>query len=104
MIFHLGTELPKPAGTELDHESSALTGEEARIVKDQIRRNTRLIDQYIDRLDLLVNKERYPQQAVFLHKIRRRLELLMEENDTFRKVLWRHYQTEALADTGIVMS
>lgn len=92
MIFHLGTELPKPADKELNHLSSSLTCEEIRILKQQIRKNAVLIDDYIDRLDLLVNKERYPRSAVFLEKIRRRLELLMEENDTFRAVLWKHYQ------------
>jgi len=99
MIFHLGTELPEPKVKTLDHDSVGLTEEEQRIIKDQIRRNSKLINVYVDRLDLLVNKERYPNQAVFLQKIRRRLELLMEENDTFRKVLWKHYQTEDLLRT-----
>jgi hypothetical protein len=45
---------------------------------------------------MLVNKERYPHRAVFIEKIRRRLELLMEENDTFRNVLWKHVQKEDL--------
>ncbi len=91
MIFHLGFELPEPVDTTLDHETSDLTGEEIRILKQQIRKNTLVIDGYVDRLDLLVNKERYPHRAVFIEKIRRRLFLLMEENNTFRKVLWKHY-------------
>ncbi len=94
MIFHLGFELPQPVSTELDHESSALTREEIRILKSQIRSNALLINQFVERLELLVNKERYPQRAVFIEKIRRRLDLLMEENDTFRNVLWKHVQKE----------
>lgn len=92
MIFHLGFELPQPVDTTLDHETSELTGEEIRILKRQIRKNASVIDDYVDRIDLLVNKERYPRRAVFIEKIRRRLFLLMEENNTFRKVLWTHFQ------------
>ena len=95
MIFHLGFELPEPVSKELDSESQALTREEIRILKSQIRSNTVLINEFVDRLELFVNKERYPQRAVFLEKIRRRLELLMEENDTFRNVLWQHMQRES---------
>ena len=92
MIFHLSYELPSPVSTALDSSVPDLTTEEIRILKQQIRKNADFIDQYVSRLDLLVNKERYPHRAVFIEKIRRRLELLMEENDTFRKVLWKHYQ------------
>lgn len=100
MILHLGFELPTPVNTTLDHEVPELTSEEKRILQSQIRKNSILIDEYIQRLDLLVNKERYPVQAVFLEKIRRRLVLLMEENDTFRKVLWSHYQKEDFLKKG----
>ena len=93
MIFHLSYELPKPVSQELNADSPDLTGEEIRILKVQISKNSEKVGEYVSRLDLLVNKERYPHKAVFIEKIRRRLELLMEENDTFRKVLWRHYQT-----------
>jgi len=96
MIFHVATELPEPETKTLDHESDSLTREETRILQRQIRKNSELINDFVSRLDLLVNKERYPKKAVFIEKIRRRLELLMEENDTFRKVLWRHYQQEEL--------
>lgn len=96
MIFHLGFELPAPVSTALDSESPALTSEEMRILKQQIRKNAVLIDDYVDRLDLFVNKEKYPRRAVFIQKMRRRLELLMEENDTFRQVLWTHFQREDL--------
>ena len=96
MIFHFGYELPVKVSTELNHESQDLTSEEIKILRKQIRQNSVLIDQYVDRLELFVNKERYPPKAVFLQKIRRRLELLMEENDTFRNVLWRHYQRQEI--------
>lgn len=98
MLFHLNCDIPDPASKRLDHESVGLTGEEIRIVRQQIRRNSELIDEFVDRLDLLVNKEKYPRRAVFIQKIRRRLELLMEENDTFRGVLWKHYQAQEVAN------
>ena len=98
MMFHLGFELPIPVSTALDHEKSDLTPEEIKILRRQIQQNSRFIGEYVTRLDLLVNKERYPRRAVFIEKMRRRLELLMEENDTFRKTLWKHYlQREAQA-------
>ena len=93
MIFHLSFELPKQESAVLDADTPDLTSEEVRILRRQIRGNTCLVEDYVMRLDLLVNKERYPRGAIFIEKIRRRLELLMEENDTFRKVLWKHYQT-----------
>lgn len=91
MIFHLGFELPASVSTELDHEKQDLTPEEIKILRRQITRNSMFINEHVSRLDLLVNKERYPRRAIFIEKIRRRLELLMEENDTFRKTLWKHY-------------
>jgi hypothetical protein len=94
MIFHLGFELPIPQSTLLNADSSDLTQEEIRIIKAQIRRNSAQVNQFVDRLTLLVLKEKYPPQAVFIQKIRRRLEILMEENDTFRQVLWKHFQKE----------
>ena len=96
MIFHLRTEIPEKTEALLDHESPDLTREETRILKAQIRRNAILIETYIERLDLFVNKERYPHREVFLEKIRRRMELLMAENDTFRKVLWNHCLSEEI--------
>ena len=99
MIFHLGYELPKQTSNELNHESPLLTDAEAKIIRDQIRKNTVLINEYIDRLDLFVNKERYPRKEDFIEKIRCRMYLLMEENDTFRKVLWEHTQREDVVQT-----
>jgi len=97
MMFHLANELPNPKKTELNHEISDLTEEEESILKRQIRSNSILIGRFVNRLDLLVNKEKYPRGAVFIEKIRSRLFLLMEENDTFRKVLWKHYQSEEVS-------
>lgn len=96
MILHLGFELPKPPAVHLDHESTSLTEEEVRIIKKQIRSNRILIDEHVNRLELFVTKEKYPQRAIFIEQIRRRLELLMEENDTFRSVLWKNLQTEEM--------
>lgn len=94
MIFHLGFEIPKPDSKKLDHESPCFTDEEVAIIKRQIRRNAILVMRYIYRLDLFINKEKYPREETFIRKIRRSLELLMAENDTFRKVIWKHYQRE----------
>jgi hypothetical protein len=96
MMFHYGTDLPEKTPAVLDHESPDLTAHEIRILKDQILKNGRVIAEYLSRLDLLVNKERYPQKAEFLGKIREKLNLLMDENDTFREVLWKHFQQQEL--------
>ena len=90
MVFHLGFELPVPQ--VMDAEGEELTPLEVEIVQKQIRKNTVVIDTYVDRLDLLVNKEEYPSREAFIQKIRDRMFLLMEENDTFRRLLWRHWQ------------
>lgn len=100
MIFHVRTEIPEPCSKHLDCESLSLTDEEGRILKTQIRKNNGLIGDYIHRLDLFLNQERYPQNAVFIQKMRRRLDLLIEENDTFRKVLWKNEQTSKLTVRG----
>ena len=96
MIFHLGFELPQTEAPVLDSEAGNLTPEEFRILRAQIQKNSVIIDDHISRLELFVNKEKYPPGETFLHRIRKRLELLMEENDTFRKVVWRHVQSEEL--------
>ncbi len=90
MVFHLGFELPAPE--VMDAEGEDLTPLEVKIVQKQIRKNSAVIDDYVDRLDLLVNKEHHPNREVFIRKIRERMFLLMEENDTFRRLLWRHWQ------------
>ena len=91
-MFHLGFELPRPK--VLDADKEGLTPYELEIIKRQIRKNADVIDSYINRLDLFVNQEKYPRQEKFLEKIRDRMFLLMEENDTFRRLLWQHLQTE----------
>jgi hypothetical protein len=95
MIFHMGYELPAARPKVLDAGAERFTCEEVRIVKDQIRKNMALIDNYVRRIDLFVNQEMYPQKEAFVEKLRGRLFLLMEENDTFRKVLWKHYSAES---------
>ncbi len=101
MIFHLRTEVPEPVSDVLDHESSNLTPAEETIVRTQIRRNNRFISEYIARLDLLLNQEGYPPTAVFIQRMRRKLDLLIEENDTFRKVLWKNFQQSNLRSIPI---
>ena len=90
MILHLGFELPQKESPYLDADSEQLTSEEVRIIKRQIRSNSGVIHHMLLRMDLLVNREKYPHRADFIERIRQRLFILMEENDTFRKVLGRH--------------
>ena len=92
MVFHLGFELLEPR--VLDAEGEELTPYELEIIKKQIRKNADVIDSYVKRIDLFVNKEKYPKQEKFAKKIRDRMFLLMEENDTFRRLLWHHLQSE----------
>ncbi|MBI3999406.1 MAG: hypothetical protein HY351_02220, partial [Candidatus Omnitrophica bacterium] len=58
----------------------------------QVRANSLAIDHYIEVIDLLINKERCPKDANTLIFLRQRLAIAIAENDTFRKVLWRHMQ------------
>lgn len=96
MILHFGFELPVPASTAMNHETPGLTQEEMRIIKKQIRQNADMANRYVAKLELFVNHEGHSPEAPFVEKIRKRLELLMEENDTFRKVLWAQYQKEEM--------
>ena len=93
MILHLGHDLPVKEASALDCESPAFTSEEMRIVKNQIRRNKTVIDEHVRRIDLFVNHERHASRAGLIEHLRERLGVLMEENDTFRKVLWKQYQS-----------
>ena len=90
MILHIGNDMPTAQAKEMDCESPALTSEETRIIKSQIRKNMVLINEHIRRIDLFVNQERYPQHVDFVAKIRERLFLFMDESDTSRKALWSH--------------
>lgn len=94
MAFHIGFELPVKPARVLDSGSDVLTPFEVEIVKEQIRKNSNVIDSYLRRIDLFVNREKYPHRETFIEKIRQRMFLLMEENDTFRGLLWRHLQGE----------
>jgi len=96
MIFHLSYEIPKKTALTFDDSTKLLSGAELVIIKEQIRKNTAVIDEYVAKLHLFVNQEKYPHREPFVEKIRQRMFLLMDENDTFRKVLWDHYQAEDL--------
>ena len=72
--------------------SGFLTAREVRILQKQIHANSLSIDRYIHIIDLLANKERCPKDANTLIRFRRYLAVAIAENDTFRKVLWRHAQ------------
>ena len=92
MIFHMGHELPVKEVRTLDCESPAFTSEEMRIIKHQIRKNMAVIDEHIRRIDLFVNHERHASRVGLIEQLHERLFVLMEENDTFRNVLWKQYQ------------
>ena len=94
MAFHLGFELPTPP--VLDSDTEALTPYEMEIIKKQIRKNSVVIESYVSRIDLFVNAEKYPKDETFVRKLRERMFLLMEENDTFRSLLWRDLQSKQI--------
>ncbi len=95
MTLHLLYELPKPVKRELKENIPQLTEEEQRIVTTQIRRNSAVIHGLIKKIDLYMNLEKVPEKEAFILEIRSKLALLMQENDTFRKVLWKHFQTDS---------
>jgi hypothetical protein len=47
--------------------------------------------------DLLKHLEKVPEQESFILEILSKLALLMQENDTFSKVLWKHFQTNRVS-------
>ncbi|GEM_PF-6858493 len=67
-----------------------LTEKEVEVITKQIRFNSEAIDRIIKVIDLLVNKEKCPKDANTLAALRQRLQISIDESDTFRKVLWRH--------------
>jgi hypothetical protein len=101
MILHMGHELPVKEERKLDCEALSFTSEETRIIKNQIRKNMAVIDEHIRRIDLFVNHERHPSRAAYVEKLHERLFLLMDENDTFRNVLWNQTRKENLGDFSI---
>lgn len=94
MILHVAYELPKPVKKELRENIPGLTEEELRIITSQIRKNSSVISGLIKKIDLFTNYEHAEEREKLIAEIRAKLELLMQENDTFRKVLWRHLQAE----------
>lgn len=70
-----------------------LSEREVEVISRQVRSNSLAIDRYIETIDLLVNKERCPKDANTLLYLRGRLAVAIAENDTFRKVLWRHMRS-----------
>ncbi len=94
MIFHLSYEIASKPPLSFDEDSKLLNSSELSIIKEQIRKNAAVVDEYVEKIHLFVNLEKYPHREPFIERLRRRMFLLMEENDTFRKVLWNHYQAE----------
>jgi hypothetical protein len=94
MIFHLSFEIPRKPELSFDETVPVLTAAELEIIKKQIRDNSKVIDEYVGKIHLFVNQEKYPRSEPFVERLRQRMFLLMEENDTFRGVLWNHYQSE----------
>ncbi len=78
---------------------SFLTSKDLLLIRRQIRLNSLVIDRTICTIDLLINRERCPEDARPLLQLRRRLDVAMSENDTFRRVLWRYVQS---VETGEV--
>lgn len=74
-----------------------LTQQDERILKEQIAKNSFVISVIIAKIDLLMNKEGHKQDSVVVCALQGRLDVLMAENDTFRKVYWKHVQ---LGDYG----
>ena len=96
MILHMVHEIPAKEEKTLDCEVPFFTSEETRIIKTQIRKNMAIIDQYIRRIDLFVNHEHHVSRGLLIAQLRERLGVLMDENDTFRTVLWKQFQLENL--------
>ncbi|MBI4387955.1 MAG: hypothetical protein HY582_02805 [Candidatus Omnitrophica bacterium] len=78
--------------TELDY---LLTEKQEQILRTQIRRNSQFIDLLLKKIDLLANRERCPKDANTLVHLRKQVAIEMEENDNFRKVLWKNQQATA---------
>jgi hypothetical protein len=78
-----------------------LNKDEEKIIKDQLSKNAALISQIIAKIDLLMNKEGHNHDSNIVADFRQKLDVLISENDTFRKVYWKHVQTayETIVDT-----
>lgn len=71
---------------------SALTSNQEKIIREQIQKNSKVIDWIIFKIDLLMNKEGHGKDSKVVLALQEKLDILMEENDTFRKVFWKHVQ------------
>ena len=78
-----------------------LNKNEEKIIKDQINKNSVLITKTILKIDLLMNKEGHQHDSNVVASLRKKLDVLILENDTFRKVYWKHVQTafDSIVDT-----
>lgn len=74
--------------------NAILTENQEKIIRTQIRRNSAFIQFLIYKVDLLANRERCPKDANTLVRLQKQLAIEMEENDNFRKVLWKHLKAE----------
>ena len=81
--------LGRPQG--LREEDFLLTPEQVEILEEQIRKNTDRIGEFVAALDRLVNLEGFSANHPRVERIRARMELLMDENNTFRQNLWRYW-------------
>jgi len=75
----------------LREEDFLLTPEQVEILEEQIRKNKERVDEVVMILDRLVNIEGYPSHDMRIQKIREQMNLLMEENNTFRQNLWSYW-------------
>ncbi len=78
---------------DLNEEDFFLTSREAEILKDQIDKNKKRIAEFVALIDRLVNIESYPASHPKVEYFRKRMELLMDENNTFRQNLWLYWLT-----------
>ena len=77
-------------------DAELLDDKQLAIIHEQIRKNSGAINDHVSRIDLFVNMEGHSRRAPFVVRLRKRMFLLMDENDTFRRVLWKHLQAENL--------
>lgn len=77
-------------------DAELLDEKQLAIIHEQIRKNSAVINDHVARIDLFVNMEGHSRRTQFVVRLRKRMFLLMDENDTFRRVLWKHLQAENL--------
>ncbi|MFC1808715.1 hypothetical protein ACFL3D_01150 [Candidatus Omnitrophota bacterium] len=66
---------------------------EEKIIKEQIQKNSSFITHIIAKIDLLMNKEGHKHDSNVVIELKEKLDVLIAENDTFRRVFWKHVQT-----------